>query len=214
MVRDYYLKVGPQVSALYRVRDHNLSVWTIGQRLFGQSGHYLASTPLWESPFLVKALTLLVPALVLALALRAAMRVRCFGTAFALSMGIGVFLNPVAWQHGLLLATPALTLLLRRLHALHWPRQMTCGVISLITALSLPQDLYLDLAKLFAVGVNAADQAIVPALPALLTLVPMGALCFLLWLLVRLESKEGQQVDGDGDAIDLAEVGEGMLTAK
>jgi hypothetical protein len=188
MVRDYYLKVGPQVSALYRVRDHNLSVWTIGQRLFGQSGYYLASTPLWESPFLVRALTLLAPALVLALALRATLCARSFDTAFALLMGIGVVLNPIAWPHYLLLAAPALALLLRRLSVLRWPRRMTCGVISLLISLSLPQDLYLDLALLFSSGVNATGQPIVPGLLASLALIPMGALCLLLWLLAHSES--------------------------
>ena len=188
MVRDYYLKVGPQVGAIYHVREINLSAWTIGQRLFNESGQDFVSLPLWKSPLLVKALTALVPLVVLILALRAAVRLRNFDTAFALLMGIGVVLNPVAWQHYLLLAAPALALLLRRLHTLHWPRWMTCGVISLAVAFSLPHSLYVDLAELFAVGVNAAGKPIVPALPALLTFTTSVALCVSLWLLVKLES--------------------------
>jgi hypothetical protein len=214
MVRDYYLKVGPQVSALYRVRDHNLSVWTIGQRLFAQSGYYLASTPLWESPLLVKTLTLLAPAVVLALALRAALRAKSFDTAVALLMAIGITLSPIAWPHYLLLAAPALALLLRRLSALRWPRRMTWSAIPLLIALSAPQDLYVDLAELFSTGVNAAGQPVVPGLLASLALIPTGALCLLLWLLARLESREERQTSGNSDAIDLAEAGEGLLAAR
>lgn len=187
VVRDFYLKVGPQVGALYRVRELNFSTWTIGRRLFTQSGYYLISAPLWESPLLVKLLTVLAPAIVLIIALRASLLVRHFDTSFGLLMGIGVVLNPIAWHYYLLLAAPALALLLRRLHTLHWPRPMAAVVISLMVALSLPQPIYAGAASFFAVGANAKGQAIVPALPALLTLLPLGALCLLLWLLARLE---------------------------
>jgi hypothetical protein len=209
MVRDYYLKVGPQIGALYRVRELNLSLWTLGQRLFAKSGYHLVSAPLWESPLLVKTVTVLAPAVVLVFALRTAMRARRFDTSFALLMGIGAVLNPIAWQNSLLMAVPAITLLLCRLHALRWPRRMTCGVISLLISLSLPQDLYLDLAELFSAGVNDAGQTIVPTLLASLALIPMGALCLLLWLLAQIESREERQAAGNSDAIDLAEVGEG-----
>lgn len=214
MVQDYYLKVGPQVGAHYRVRELNLSAWTIGQRLFAESGYYFVSTPLWESPLLVKALTVLAPAAVLLFALIAALRVRHFDTAFALLMGIGVVLNPIAWQHYLLMATPALALLLCRLRALHWPRQMTWGVMSLLFALSIPHSLFIDLAELFAVGVDASGKSVVPALPALLTLVPLLALCLSLWLLARLEPREDQEATRSSGAIDLSEPREGVLAVK
>lgn len=214
MVRDYYFKFGPQVGAIYGVWELNFSVWTIGQRLFAKSGHYFVSPPLWDSPPLVKALTVLVPTAVLVLALRAALRVRSFDTAFALLMAIGVVLNPIAWQHYLLLVAPALVLLLHHLSALRWPRQMTCGVISLVVALSLPQTLYVDLAKLFAVGTNTAGLLIVPTAPALLSLITLVALCFLLWLLLRSEPRKDQQATAGSGTIDLPEIKKGVLTAR
>jgi hypothetical protein len=216
MLLDYYFKVGIQVNAIYCVRELNYSVWTIGQRLFTESGHYILWSPLWNSQLLAKILTVLAPVVVLIVALRAAMRVKHFDTAFALLMGIGVVLNPIAWLHYLLLALPALALLLRRLHTLHWPRQITCIVLSLIIALSLPETIYLDLARLFAVGTSSSGQALVPALPALLTMIPLGALCLLLCQLVRLELRESEQVAVNSNAIDLSLIGagEGISSSK
>src|SRR5574341_1011323 len=202
MIQDYYTKVGPQVSAIYRIFYVNISVWTIGQRLFGHFGQSLAPPPLWESPSLVKALTLLVPAIVLALALRAALRVRSFDTAITLLMGISPVLNPIAWQHCFLLATPALALLLRRLHLSHWPRRMTFVVVLLVITVSVPHTDYIEFAELFNPGSNATGQTLALALPALLTLIPLGALCPILWLLARSESWGEQQAAGDSDAFD------------
>ena len=41
MVRDYYFKYGPLVSAIYRVGDLNLSLMTFGRRLFSAFGREL-----------------------------------------------------------------------------------------------------------------------------------------------------------------------------
>jgi hypothetical protein len=207
MVRDYYLKVGPQVGAIYRVYFVNLSTWTIGRRLFGYTGRDLDSAPLWESPFLVKALTLLAPAIVLTLALIVAMRARRFDTAITLLMAISPVLNPIAWQHCFLQATPALLLLSLRLRELRWPRRMTLVVVLLLIAISVPHTDYIYLAKLF-------NPSFVPTLPALLTLVPLVALFLLLLSLARLDMSGDQQAIGSGDAIALVKTGESVLTAK
>lgn len=214
MVQNYYLKVGPQLSAIYRVFFVNLSLWTVGQRFFGRFGQDLASPPLWESPLLVKALTLLAPAVVLTVALLAALRLRSFDTAIALLIGISPYLNPIAWQHCFLLATPALALLLRRLNVLHWPRRMTSVVVLLLIAISVPHTDYYWFAQLFNPGSNATGQSLALALPALLTLIPLGALCLVLWLLARSESWEEQQVARSSDAIDVMRAGEEILTAR
>ncbi len=186
MVRDYYLKVGPQVSAIYRAFFVNISVWTIGQRLFGKFGQSLAPPPLWESPSLVKTLAVLTPAVILILALRAALRVRHFDTAIVLLMGVSPVLNPIAWQHCFLLAAPALILLARRLSELHWPRRKTFVAVLLVIAISIPHTDYLDFAQRF-------DQSFMAGLPALLTLAPLVALCLLLWLLARLDMREDRK---------------------
>jgi alpha-1,2-mannosyltransferase len=189
LVRDYYLKVGPQVSAIYRVWEMNFSAWTIGQRLFADSGDRFLSTPLWRSPLLASVVTIALPLLIVGLGVRAAQRLRSFDASFALLMALGVILNPVAWQHYLVMAAPALVLLVMRLRALQWPPRTTVVVALLLLTISVPYYWFRVLALHFAVGVSPAGKPIVPALPALLTLTTGVALCGLLWLLVKLEPK-------------------------
>jgi hypothetical protein len=215
MVQDYYIKVGPQLDAIYRVRKLNNSMWTIGQRLFAEFGYNSNSAPPWEL-LLVKALTIFVPTLVLLLILRAAMQARNSDTAIVLLMGVGAYLNPIAWQHCLLLATPAMALLLSRLNVIHWPRRIFLVVISLMIALSIPQALYVHFAEWLVADANTVAQPIVTVLLVPLVLIPLIALLLLLWLLVRLELKEEPRVAGKNHAIDLAlgEAEEKVCTAR
>ena len=189
LVRDYYLKVGPEVSAIYRVWEMNFSAWTIGQRLFADSGDRFLSTPLWRSPLLASIVTIAVPLLIVGLGVWAAQRLSSFDASFALLMALGVILNPVAWQHYLVMAAPALVLLVMRLRELQWPTRTTVVVALLLLTISVPYYWFRVLALHFAVGVSPAGKPIVPALPALLTLSIGVALCGLLWLLVKLEPK-------------------------
>ena len=189
LVRDYYLKVGPEVSAIYRVWEMNFSAWTIGQRLFADSGDRFLSTPLWRSPLLASIVTIAVPLLIVGLGVWAARRLSSFDASFALLMALGVILNPVAWQHYLVMAAPALVLLVMRLRELQWPTRTTVVVALLLLTISVPYYWFRVLALHFAVGVSPAGKPIVPALPALLTLSIGVALCGLLWLLVKLEPK-------------------------
>src|SRR5262249_34681778 len=45
IVKDYYLKVGPMVSSLYRTYEYNISTWTFGNRLFGEHGYKCVTMP-------------------------------------------------------------------------------------------------------------------------------------------------------------------------
>lgn len=190
LVRDYYLKVGPQLSAHYRPHDANFSLWTIGTRLFTESGLNFALTPLWQAPLLAKLVNVLLPIIVLALALWFAWRLetqaRSFDAAFALLLGASCVLNPIAWTHYLMLAAPALALLVRRLHKGDWPRRLTYQTLALVWPLALAQLTFVSLAMRFANGVNAAGKPIVGVLPGLLTLIPLAALLGMLWWFARL----------------------------
>jgi hypothetical protein len=147
------------------------------------------STPLWQAPSLARIVTIVVPLLIAGLAVRAARRLERFDSSFALLMAIGIVLSPVAWQHYLVMAAPALVLLVLRLRELHWPPRSTVAVASLLVAISVPYYWFRLLALRFAVGVSPAGKPIVPALPALLTLTTGVALCALLWFFVKLEPK-------------------------
>ncbi len=193
LVRDYYLKVGPQVGAIYQTHDANFSAWTLGQRLFAVSGFNFALTPLVNAPLLATALNVLAPLSILAMVLWLAHRARNLDTAFVLLVAAGIVLNPIAWTHYLMLTTLAWALIFRRLHALHWPRQLTYRALLLLLPFSVTEASYIKLAMLFASGADAAGKLIVPAIPALLTLVPLATLCGLFWMLMRLEQEGLEQ---------------------
>lgn len=198
MVRDYYLKVGPLVGAIYRTHDANFSAWTLGQRLFAASGFNFILTPVANAPLWASALNVLAPLALLAAALWLALRARNLDTAFVILAVAGIVLNPIAWTHYLMLTALAWALICRRLHALHWPRRLTYRALWLLLPLSLTQASYIKLAMLFASGTDAAGKLIVPAGAALLTLAPLATLCGLLWLLTWLEREvvaEQAQVD-------------------
>jgi hypothetical protein len=187
LVRDYYLKVGPQVSAIYRLSFANLSVWTLGQRLFGEMNWKFVSVPLWAAPGLVKLLTVLAPLILLVALVWAAERARRFETAFTLLMGVGLFLTPVAWEHYFVLALPAFYLLFQRLAKLEWPRWPTGLACLSVAAISISEGVYFEAVKHFFQGTTAAGLPLVGALPALLTLIPLLAVGVLLGQMVALE---------------------------
>jgi hypothetical protein len=188
LVHTYYFTVGPQVSALYRTQEFNLSLWTLGQRLFGEMNWFVVTVPLWRAPFLAKLLGLLAPLGMLGWLMYAACRARRFETGFALLMGGGFLLMPVVWGHYLVMALPAVCWVLLLLAERQWPWRWTTGVGLTLAALSLPHNVYYALMRAFAQGADSHGLALIPALPGLVILMPMAALCLLLWQLVALES--------------------------
>ena len=102
MVRDYYFKYGPMVSAIYRVGDLNLSLMTFGRRFFSAFGVNFTISPLWDSPLLANVTGVALPLLALSLALYGAHQLKRFDAAFALLMSVSLLLNPITWIHYLM----------------------------------------------------------------------------------------------------------------
>lgn len=139
-VINYYLKVGPYVAQFYRTFPPNISVWTLGWRLFGQSGDpSLGRTfypALWESSFLAELTTYAVPAALTAIVLVVALRAKLFDTAFAELICVSLLINPVAWYHYLVIAFIPVAIAARRLQQLGLPTGLTLlgGALFLIQA--------------------------------------------------------------------------------
>lgn len=188
LVRDYYLRVGPQLGDYYRVYLTNLSLWTLGERLFGTRQVEIQLLPLWDAPGLVKVVTLLAPVLGLALLAWVVWRVKSFDTSFAFLMASGMHLNPITWSHYYLMVLPALAIVLRHLAERGWPRQRTQLTVLLLMVLSAPQSTFAWFFVPFVRGYNEAGLPIVGALPALVMLLPVAALGVLLWQMLRLEA--------------------------
>jgi hypothetical protein len=184
---DYFRQVGG-VTALYRHNGGNISLWSVGYRLFEGTRGEVEVLPLFFSPTLARLTSFALPAAVLALALVAARRAAKFDTAFALLAGVSLLVNPVAWTHYLVLAALPLAVAARRLFVgdRARPQAYLAALTALLLLVSrLNADYFL---RLFAFRSAASPPVLtVAALPGLLTLIPVAGLLCLLWLVWRSE---------------------------
>lgn len=194
-VAHYYRKVGPQITDEYRQHDENFSLWTVGGRLFSPDVAKVASVfiadPLYESRTLDRLTTFGLPVLALLIAMTLALRARQFDTAFAVLICASLPINPVVWDHYLLLTAIPIVIVLRRLRDRGFPRGMTAaaGVFLLITVFPYPG--YLEtMVWLFATG-EAHNVKVVPFLPGLITYVPLIPLIGWIALLQRTDDLVG-----------------------
>jgi len=120
----YYLKAGPQVAQFYRTDPQNISVWTLGWRLFGQSGG-LSPDQTFPPSLWVDLATYAVPAALTAIVLAVSLRAKLFDTAFAELVCVSLLVNPVAWYHYLVIAFIPVAIAARRLQQLDLPTGLT-----------------------------------------------------------------------------------------
>jgi len=131
----YYTVVGPAVSKLYREFAGNCSVRTIGTRVFGVSWTDWYS-PLIHVPSLAPLLSIAAVVCVLILALKGALHTRSFDSAFCALTCVSTVLNPIAWNHYLVLTTPALCLVAWRIKQGGFTRRTTIA-LSVVVVLGL-----------------------------------------------------------------------------
>ncbi|MDX2029517.1 MAG: glycosyltransferase family 87 protein [Blastocatellia bacterium] len=184
-IAECYLRAGPQVAKLYRTHTMNLSAWTWSQRLFGDWGWALHTTPLLRSPSLAANLAPLAPLLVAALALFAAWRARRFDTAFSVLLLAGIVLNPVGWQHYFALALLPIAIIARNARETGLPRAELLLVGLSLLLLSIGQFMYLLLASLFATGAAPDGLLLLPWWAGMLSLLPVAGLLGLGWAMLR-----------------------------
>ena len=187
LVRDYYFKYGPLVSALYRVRDYNLSLWTFGDRLFTPFGFSFTSAPLLHSPVLAKLTGVGLPLLALAFTLWAVSQIRSFDVGFAALMSVSLLLNPIAWTHYMVALCLTLALTLQRLQRMGWPRAWIILLGLAVGPLCLPTKTWALMTVMLAGQAGADGQIVVPFWAAWFTAVPTLAALGVSWLLWRVE---------------------------
>lgn len=198
---DYYFKVGPSVTSIYRSWDSNYSAWTWGGRLFAGSGYHFSAPPLWASTPLAQFCTYAIPVAVLLLGLGLALRARRFDTAFGLLVGTGILVSPVAWPHYLIFVSIPLVIIARRLWVMGFPRELSYLTLGLCMLLSLTGNFLADGARLFASRTTPEGIPVVPFTAAALTLTPAVALLGLLWLICRLDYYYDERSTKTGDRI-------------
>lgn len=192
-VVEYYTRVGPTITKQYNKHDENFSLWTVGGRLFSPDVADVASNfiaePLLESQSLARWTTRLLPITALVIALGLSLRCRQFDSAYGIMICAGLPLNPVVWDHYLIMTIIPIAIIVRRLKDLGFPRgpSTLAGVALAITL--FPNPAYLELiVKAFAVG-DAYNVKVLPFLPGLITYLPLIALGIWIGLLVSTDGE-------------------------
>jgi hypothetical protein len=194
---DYFRQVGG-VAALYRHNGGNISLWSVGYRLFEGTRGEVEVLPLFFSPALARIFSFALPAAALVVALVAARRAAKFDTAFALLAGVSLLVNPVAWTHYLVLAALPLAVAARRLSVgkRTRPQVYLAALTALLLLVSRPNADHL--LRQFAFRPAASPPVLtVAALPGLLPLIPVAGLLCLLWLVWRFEEASPANTRGE-----------------
>ncbi len=185
-VVDYYRRVGPGVARACLQHNCNFSPWTIGPRLFAEYNsafnNFVVLAPM-SSERMAGVLMLALPLTVLGVGLWLAWRCRDFDTGFGILVCVSLMVNPVAWDHSLLVAAVPIALIGKRLAQVNWPRPETPLALVCFVLAMLPQQAYMrGLAAAFA----TTDENGIRYLPfalGLVTYLPLVALLGGIWLL-------------------------------
>ncbi len=190
----YYLKVGGIVSSLYHAHMSNFSLWSVGRRLFEGTGSPIMAgaeaPPILASPLLTSGVSLLLPLLLVLVGVILAYRARNFDIAFAILVCVSILVNPVAWNHYLILAVLPLCVIGFQMVKQHFPRvemyiALGCGCLLLV-----PHRQWEGLAvTLGAQTVLQGNLIVNPWILLILTMLPALLVITLIWLLYRLDRR-------------------------
>lgn len=189
-VFDYYRTVGPRIAREYRQHEENFSLWTVGNRFFspevGEARNVFVADPLIASETMARIVTPALPVLALLTVLILACRAKQWDTAFGILLCGSLPINPVVWDHYLLLTAVPIVILARRLKDHGFPTRETFLAAACLLITIFPYRSYLKMAvQLFSRGFSSELQAeVVPFLPGLLTyvlLLPLVGWIILLW---------------------------------
>lgn len=191
----YYAKVGSMVSSLYRAYVFNFSLWSVGWRLFDGTGSPIIAgveaPPVLVSPVLARAVAVILPLLLVIVGIILAYRARDFDSAFALVVCVSILVNPVAWNHYLILATLPLCVIGRQLLSQHFPKTETCVAVICGLLLLVSHRQWQDWAVMLGTQTTmAGDTVINPWVLFALTMLPAALVLALMGLLYRLDERE------------------------
>lgn len=189
-VVDYYFSVSKTVLPLYRAAAPNISLWTIGWRLFEGTGSPVlaafSAPPLLYVPWLAPAVSLVLPVLMLGCGVIAALRARGEDTAFGMLVGVTILIHPIAWNHYLvLMAIPAVVALMH-LSRRRFPGRECIFLLFIGLLLGLPPEQLTEMQKPFAY-MSANQVLTIPFFASLVDLTYTAAILAMLWLLFHLD---------------------------
>lgn len=127
---DYYLKVSAQVFTIYHAIMNNLSLWSIGYRLFEGTGstyyiNYFKAPPLIAIPGLAPLVSAGLVAAFLMAGMIWAVHSHDVETAFAILVCIMVAISPITWDHYFVMIIVSLVIMFRNITRQSFPAWQT-----------------------------------------------------------------------------------------
>jgi hypothetical protein len=187
-VVDYFTDVLPAVTAAYRNASWNLSLWTLGRRLFEGTdtvdmlGRYPAP-PLVRSELAASIISVAVPALVLLVACRWAWRQPGLDASFGVFVCVSILVSPITWGHYGVLMIILIAQVVTWLLAHRFPARETNAALVIGMLLFISFNTWTALALRFWGRAPSIDEPFVlPFLPSLLLMMPTVAVAALGWL--------------------------------
>jgi hypothetical protein len=187
----YYTRTGPLLYYYYRANCGNLSLWSIGWRLFSGTESpaliSIESPPLFYAPGLAKLISIALPLALLIFSLRSALRMKSFDAAYGLMICVSVLVSPVMWAHYITMAAIPMLIAARALAEMNFPRRQTVIAAVLILSLSLPYSILANVMTFFLIERTPDGPEVVTFAAGLLSLIPTVALVAWIWLLRAVE---------------------------
>lgn len=201
-IAKYYREIAPRAGGDYAASDLNISVWTLGQRIFG--GLYSQATtnavtapPLIDRPELASRAGGVMALATFLIFLVAAVKLQDENDGFLVMLSVSTVLNPIAWEIYLTLLLLPLAVIGHRLAQRSWPPRPSlafAGLVGMLIALKIPHHLAL----------GNGDSSDVSALRALLTIIPLLWPLTTAWAVARMARLRPDSSQFTASSVDLA----------
>ncbi len=188
----YFVRSLPATADHYKAATGNMSLWSLGWRLFGGTNDIFVMKqaafvpPVLSLPELARVASFAVPGAVLASSLVVAGRSRYLETALGIMVCVSIAVSPIAWRHYLVLASLPAVQLLRQLAGCRFPLRETLEAAATLALLAVPQ--IWEGRVVLSPGLNPHMSV-----PVALVLVPTFSVLWIGVIAVRLESRERGQ---------------------
>lgn len=186
----YYLKIGPAIAQLYVRFYFNLSLWSVGHRLFSGVGKQLpgetdpVGAPLYYAPQFAQGASLVIVLTVLATSLWLAWKSHQADTQFCLLLCISILVSPAAWQGYLLVTLLPIVIVFRRLRETGFPAALTLQAVLWFLLISIPNWALRALSERFVIGRVPDGREVISFSAISLNMAPtlfMLGWCWLVW---------------------------------
>lgn len=186
----YFTHALPATTSQYRSDPLNQSLWSLFQpRIVDSLRWFRPSQPTilltWDT-----AASAILPLLAFGFACLAATRYARLRWAFSVTICVALVLNPIAWEHYLVVALLPAALVLRWLREHGFPRRETSLAGAVAVLLAVPYPIWITAAMHLRTSTPSPDPAALGPLPTIFMLMPLLSLAALTALCVYLERKD------------------------